>query len=181
MNRRNKTTMRPLITILMVVTLISGMWAYVEFKNSVVRPPREIIVDFAEKETTLLIRRSAPLYDGGGLGGPALSVEIKGKTVLEINRAIAADETIEVKIPDVEIGKNSINVQANFEDPESFLSDEAPLTLYALETVVKYDGVEQHRAVHTSADPFIVGGNILFEIKPARALISSDAAVGASP
>ena len=167
--------MRPIITLLIVVLLIGGMWLYVDFKNSVVRPPTEVAVELAEKKTTLLIRRSAPLYDGGGLGGPALTVSIKDQTVLELKRTIASVEVVEIEIPNVEIGKNTINVQANFEDPEAFLSEDAPLTLYALEVIIKYGRREQHREVFTSPDPFIVGGDILFEITPSKALITDGA------
>ena len=167
--------MRPIITLLMVVLLIGGMWLYVDFKNSVVRPPTEVVVDLAQKKTTLLVRRSAPLYDGGGLGGPALTVSIKGLTVLELERTIASDEVVEIDIPNVEIGKNTINVQANFEDPEAFLSEEEPLTLYALEVIVKYGRREQHREVFTSPEPFIVGGDILFKITPSKRLINDGA------
>ena len=167
--------MRPIITLLIVALLIGGMWLYVDFKNSVVRPPTEVVVKLAEKKTTLLIRRSAPLYDGGGLGGPALTVSIKGETILKLERTIKTDEVVEIEIPDVELGKNTINVQANFEDPEAFLSEEAPLTLYALEVIIQYGRREQHREVFTSSEPFIVGGDVLFKIAPPKSLINDGA------
>ena len=101
--------MRPLLTLLMVALLIGGMWAYVEFKNSVSRPASVVETKFSEKPTRLIIRRSAPLFDGGGLGGPAVEVAIKSKPFLTLKRTVPTDETIEVEIPDVEIGKNTVN------------------------------------------------------------------------
>ena len=166
--------MRPLLTLLMVALLIGGMWAYVEFKNSVSRPASVVETKFSEKPTRLIIRRSAPLFDGGGLGGPAVEVAIKSKPFLTLKRTVPTDETIEVEIPDVEIGKNTVNVAVNFEDPEAFLSDEKPLSLYAMEAIVLQGSRELHRQTFTSAEPFIVGGDILFRVDPVQSLSSED-------
>ena len=166
--------MRPLLTLLMVALLIGGMWAYVKFKNSVSRPASIVETKFSEKPTRLIILRSAPLFDGGGLGGPAVEVAIKSKPFLTLKRTVPTDEAIEVEIPDVEIGKNTVNVAVNFEDPEAFLSDEKPLSLYAMEAIVVQGSRELHRQTFTSAEPFIVGGDILFRVDPVQSLSSED-------
>ena len=162
--------MRPLLTLLMVALLMGGLWAYVKFKDSVSRPASVVETQFSEKPTRLIILRSAPLFDGGGLGGPAVEVAIKSKPFLTLNRTVTPDEVIEVEIPDVEIGKNTVNVAVNFEDPEAFLADEKPLSLYALEAVILQGNRELHRETFTSAEPFIVGGDILFRVDPVPSL-----------
>lgn len=167
--------MRPLLTLLMVALLIGGMWAYVKFKDSVSRPANVVETKFSQKPTRLIIHRSAPLYDGGGLGGPAVEVAIKSKPFLTLKRNVPADEAIEVEIPDVEIGKNTVNVAVNFEDPEAFLSDEKGLSLYAMEAVILQGNRELHRQTFTSGEPFIVGGDILFRVDPIKALSDGDA------
>jgi len=152
----------------MVALLIGGMWGYIEFKNSVSRPATVVETKFSEEPTRLIIRRSAPLFDGGGLGGPAVEVAIKSKPFLPLKRAVPTDEAIEVEIPDVEIGKNTVNVAVNFEDPEAFLSDGKPLSLYAMEVVIEQGSRELHRQTFTSAEPFIVGGDVLFRVDPVQ-------------
>lgn len=162
--------MRPLLTLLMVALLIGGMWCYVEFKNGVARPASVVETKFSEKPTRLIILRSAPLYDGGGLGGPAVELAIKSKPFLTLNRTVPPEETIEVEIPDVEVGKNTVNVAVNFEDPEAFLSDKKPLSLYAMEAIILQGSRELHRQTFTSGEPFIVGGDILFRVDPVQSL-----------
>ena len=166
--------MRPLLTLLMVALLIGGMWGYVEFKNGVSRPATVVETKFAEEPTRLTILRSAPLFDGGGLGGPAVELAIKSKSFLTLNRTVPPEEVIEVEIPDVEIGKNTVNVAVNFEDPEAFLSNEKPLSLYALEVIILQGSRELHRQTFTSGEPFIVGGDILFRVDPVPSLSDED-------
>lgn len=166
--------MRPLLTLLMVALLIGGMWCYVEFKNSVARPASVVETKFSEIPTRLVILRSAPLFDGGGLGGPAVEVGIKSKPFLTLTRTVLAEETIEVEIPDVEVGKNTVNVAVNFEDPEAFLSDKKSLSLYAMEAIILQGSRELHRQTFTSGEPFIVGGDILFRVEPVQTLSGED-------
>lgn len=165
--------MRPLLTLLMVALLIGGMWGYVKFKSSVSRPASVVETKFSEKPTRLIILRSAPLFDGGGLGGPAVELAIKSKPFLTLKRTVPPEETIEVEIPDVEVGKNTVNVAVNFEDPEAFLSDEKPLSLYAMEAIIVQGSRELHRQTFTSGEPFIVGGDILFRVDPVQSLSNS--------
>jgi hypothetical protein len=162
--------MRPLLTLLMVALLIGGTWSYIKFKNSVSRPASVVETKFSQKPTRLKILRSAPLFDGGALGGPAVEVAIKSNSFLTINRSVPPDEPIEVEIPDVEIGKNTVNVAVNFEDPEAFLSDAKPLSLYAMEVIVLQGSRELHRQTFTSAEPFVVGGDVLFRVDSAQSL-----------
>jgi len=166
--------MRPLLTLLMVAILIGGTWGYVKFKNSVSRPVSVVETKFSKKPTRLVVLRSAPLFDGGALGGPAVEVAIKSKSILTLNRTVPPDESIEVEIPDVEVGKNTVNVAVNFEDPEAFLSDAKPLSLYAVEVVVLQGSRELHRQTFTSAEPFIVGGDVLFHVEAGQSLSGQD-------
>jgi len=166
--------MRPLLTLLMVALLIGGTWGYVKFKNSVSRPATVVETTFSKKPTRLIILRSAPLFDGGALGGPAVEVSIKSKPFFTLNRTVAPEEPIEIEIPDVEVGKNTVNVAVNFEDPEAFLSDEAALSLYAMEVIIQQENRELHRQAFTSGEPFILGGDVLFRVDPIASL-SDDA------
>ncbi len=168
--------MRPLLTIMMVTLLIGGMWAYVKFKDSVSRPRAVVKVEYSKKPTRLVVLRSASLFDGGGLGGPAVEVSIKSRQVLKLERTVSAEEVIEVDLPDVEVGKNTVYVAVNFEDPDAFLSDQKPLSLYAMEAVILQGSRQLHRQTFTSTEPFIVGGDILFEVPPTRKLIGDSGA-----
>ena len=62
----------------------------------------------------------------------------------------------------------------NFEDPEAFLSDEKPLSLYAMEAIILQGSRELHRQTFTSGEPFIVGGDILFRVDPIESLSGED-------
>ncbi len=166
--------MRPLLTLLMVALLIGGTWGYVKFKNSVSRPASVVETKFSQKPTRLVILRSAPLFDGGALGGPAIEVAIKSKSFLTLNRTVLPEEPIEVEIPDVEVGKNTVNIAVNFEDPEAFLSETKPFSLYAMEVIISQGSRELHRQTFTSAEPFIVGGDVLFRVEADQSRVGQD-------
>ena len=156
--------MRPLITLLMVSTLIGGMWAYIQLKESVVRAPAVVRVAYAAQPTKLVIHRTAPLYTDG-FGDPALKVSIKNKLVKTIQREVVpASEVLEIEIPDVEIGKNSVYVAVNFSNPNAFLQDEPAPSLYAFEVTVVYGQTTLTRKTFTSSDAFVLAADVLFEV-----------------
>ena len=170
--------MRPLITLLLVSTLIGGMWAYIQFKESVVRAPAVIKVAFAVQPTKLVIYRTAPIFTDG-FGDPALKVSIKDKVVKTIDRdVVPASEILKIEIPDVEIGKNSVYVAANFSNPDAFLDDEPAPSLYALEVMVVHGRTTLIRKTFTSSDAFVLAADVLFEVPPQTRGESADTSTG---
>jgi len=155
--------MRPLITILLICFLIGGMYAYLNFADSVKRPDANYQVTTETKVVTAEINRSAPLFADTGFDVVALKVDFKDETILQEDANVAADKTISVELTEVEQGLNTISVLANFEDPEKFLSDTPSPSLYAVEVVIRVDGNEIERQTFSSPTSTIpVGGQVEF-------------------
>ncbi len=161
--------MRPLITILLVSFLIGGMYGYLKFADSVKRPDANYKATPEQKTVTVDIHRSATLYADAGFDVDALKVDFKNKTILQNQSNVPADEPISIELPEVEKGRNTISVFANFEDPEKFLSDAPSPSLFAIDVVIGVDGDEIHRQTfsnQTSITP--IGGQVTFDTGQAR-------------
>ena len=156
--------MRPLITILLVCFLIGGMYAYLNFADSVKRPDANYQVTTEAKVVTAEINRSAPLFADSGFDVVALKVDFKNDTILVKEAKVAADEAVSIELPEVEKGLNTISVFANFEDPEKFLSESPSPSLYALEVVIRVDGYEIERQTFSSSNSATpIGGQVSFD------------------
>ncbi len=156
--------MRPFITILLVCFLMGGMYTYLKFADSVKRPQTNHQITDEEKVVTVEILRSATLYADAGFEVVALKIDFRDETVLQENSNVPADQPISISLPAVESGLNTVNVLANFEDPESFLSDAQAPSLYAIEVVIRIDGNVLQRQTFSglnSTNP--IGGQVSFD------------------
>ncbi len=161
--------MRPLITILLVCFLIGGMYGYLKFADSVKRPDANYQATPEQKIVTAEIHRSAPLYADAGFDVAALKVDFKNETLLQEQNNVPADQPISIELPEVEKGRNTVGVFANFEDPEKFLSDTPSPSLFAIDVVIRVDGNEIQRQTfssQTSTTP--VGGQVTFDTTVTR-------------
>ena len=156
--------MRLIATLLIVCFLIGGMYAYLKFADSVVRPNSNFQPVAETKTITAEINRSATLYADSGFDIASLKVTLADQVVLASDSTIAADEELEVELPNVERGRNTIFIQANFEDPEQFLSDVPPPSLYAIEVIIRSGDNEIARQTFISTSSALpVGGQVLFD------------------
>lgn len=161
--------MRPLITLLLICFLIGGMYGYLKFADSVKRPDSNYQATPEQKSVSVAIQRSATLYADSGFDVVALKVDFQGKTILEENDTVTADQPVSIELPEVEKGLNTISVLANFEDPEKFLSDAPSPTLYAMDVVIRVDGNEVQRQTFTSPTSTTpIGGQVKFDTTTMR-------------
>ena len=161
--------MRPLITILLVSFFIGGMYGYLKFADSVKRPDANYQSTPEQNVVTAEIHRSATLFADAGFDVAALKIDYKNETILQQRSNVPADETISIELPEVEKGRNTVGVFANFENPEKFLSDTPSPSLFAIDVVIRVDGDEIHRQTFSSQTSITpIGGQVTFDTTKAR-------------
>lgn len=162
--------MRLLLTFLMTIGLIGGMWAYVEFKKTAVPERVTSQADFVDQKISLEVLRSAPLFGDAGFGVPSLEIDYRGETIHRREESMEVDAEVTVELAQAEVGMNSATVFANFEDPEAFLSDDVPVGLYSMQVIVRSGERELHRQTFSDREPTLLGGVVSFEVTPVRTL-----------
>jgi hypothetical protein len=106
--------MRPLLALLITLSLLGGVFGYVRFADSVRRTAVEVEIDYAEGIYSIEIQSTFDCEADPILETEALKVLFKGKPVFNRSELISSDETIEIKpLPGVESGENEIFVSAN--------------------------------------------------------------------
>ena len=114
--------MRPVITILIAVVLLAGIYAYTDFANRVRPETVEYKADFSESKYAVRIDRTFDCMGNPDFGLPeALQLIFKEEKVVNRKDRVPAGETIEVDLPNVEVGRNIIEVIANL--PSEFAMD----------------------------------------------------------
>lgn len=105
--------MRPLFTLLIAIGLMSGIYAYTQFAESVRPEPIQYEADFSASKYLVRIHRTFDCAANPDFRIPnSLILTFKKKEYLRTEK-IAAAEPIEFSLEGVEVGKNSINVVAN--------------------------------------------------------------------
>ena len=114
--------MRPFITFLLVVGLLAGVYGYTNFANSVRPPAIEYKATYATGNYSIRLSRTFDCVANVEFGfETALEVVIKKKKVLNRKDKVGRTEPILVELPDVEVGRNAVFVEANL--PSSFSLD----------------------------------------------------------
>ncbi|MEM7782601.1 MAG: hypothetical protein AAF623_04545 [Planctomycetota bacterium] len=151
--------MRLTLAILITIFLIGGTYAYIEFADSVIRPPVEVQVNYANGTYSVDIERTFDCESF--LDEKGLQVKFKGNVVYESPDQLPAEAALTIESLDgVEVGPNEIFVSANL-----------PMTameLAVLKVVVRRDGIVMAEQLLAS-EPGLgtVRGTVLFTI-PSR-------------
>lgn len=150
--------MRPLLTLLIVISLMAGTGAYIRFANSIQRESQDFTTDYATGKFEVLVERSFECLPFEIAEVNALEVRLKGKAVYVSKNNVPIDSEIRFSIDaGVEIGDNEILVLAN----RDFLSE----GLAAIKTTVLWNDIPIQTEIIT-ADPEseMVSGTILFHV-----------------
>jgi hypothetical protein len=108
--------MRPLLALLITLSLLGGTYGYVRFAESVRRPAVDIQIDYAEGEYSVTVEKTFACVGDPILETESLKVLFKGEKVFAASDPIPADQTIEVRpLNGVETGENEIYVSASRE------------------------------------------------------------------
>lgn len=111
--------MRPFITCLLVVGLLAGVYCYTNFANSVRPEAIEYKATYATGKYSIRLSRTFDCVADTDFGnGNALEVVFKDKKVLQRSDKVDRNEPITVELPDVEVGRNAVYIEANL--PSSF-------------------------------------------------------------
>lgn len=106
--------MRPVLTLIIAVSLLSGIYAYTQFADQVRPLQVEYNPEFAETPFSIRLSRTFDCEGNVEFGlGASLLVLFKDKKVLERTDLVVASETIEIELEDVEVGRNSVYFEAN--------------------------------------------------------------------
>ena len=117
--------MRPVITILIAIFLLSGIYAYTEFANHVRPEPVEYVANYSESRDSVRINRTFDCVGNAEFGMPmSLGLIFKEDKVINREDKVPASEIIEIELPKVEVGRNAIEVFANLPDQFSIDIDE---------------------------------------------------------
>lgn len=156
--------MRPFLTIVLICCLMLGMYGYLTFADSVKRPDADHQTVTETKTITVEIKRTARLFADPGFDIAALKVEFKNQSVAEISTDVPAQDSVKFELPQPETGLNTVNVLANFQDPQQFLWDASPPSLFAVEVIVTANHVEIARQLFSSSNAAVpVGGQVSFD------------------
>jgi hypothetical protein len=152
--------MRPLLALLITVSLIGGVFAYVRFADSVRRTAVEIEIDYAEGLYSVEIQTTFDCQSDPILETEALKVLFKGQSVFQSRELILAYQITEIQpLEGVESGENEIYVAANMESPTRGLG--------AMKVTVKRNGIPVVEKLLTSEPGLTaVSGPVVFQISP---------------
>lgn len=165
--------MRPFITVVIATLLLSGIFVYTRFADRV-RPERvDYVADFSEFRYSVRLNRTFDCAGNSEFGlNSSLTILFKEATVLERTDAIKAAEPIQVELPGVEIGNNSIFVEAQlpsqldaFADPgfDSFSTRSHAMQI----EVLREGNVIKEQTFWIEPGLNSVSGSVHFEIKEA--------------
>ena len=116
--------MRPVLTILFAVVLMSGIFAYTQFAERVRPEPVQYQADFSDSKYVVRLNRTFDCAGNPEFGlENSLVILFKDQKIAR-TEAVPASEKIEFELPEVEIGRNSIFVEAYV--PNQFDSFDEP-------------------------------------------------------
>jgi len=158
--------MRSIYTLLIAILLIGGTYAYIQFAESVRRPPSEITFKQAAGITSVEIRRSFDCFANPDFDVDAVKIEFNGQAILSFTEDLPASEELIIEsLAGVEEGENEIIVYGNSESADAFLSEETAPTLLALMVRVKFDDdVIAEKQFVSEANESWVGGMVSFKV-----------------
>jgi hypothetical protein len=170
--------MRPIITILIAIFLLAGIYAYTDFANRVRPETVEYQADFSDSKYTVRVNRTFDCMGNAEFGLPqALGLVFKQEDVINREDRVPASETIEVDLPGVEIGRNIIEVVANLPNELAMNFDENGESGFdsfeaksdAMQVVLMRDGNEIAKETFW-VEPGLnsVSGSLYFEIEKLR-------------
>lgn len=114
--------MRPFITCLLVIGLLAGVYCYTNFANSVRPDAIEYKATYAVGNYSIRLSRTFDCTANTDFGfDTALAVVFKDQKVLHRSDKVDRNESVSVVLPDVEVGRNAVFVEANL--PSSFSLD----------------------------------------------------------
>ena len=150
--------MRPVLALLISLSLLGGVYGYVRFADSVRRPALEIQIDYSDSEYSVDIERTFDCAGDPIFETESLKVLFKGEKVFAAADPIPAAQSIEIRpLPGVEKGENEIYVVANRESSTSGFG--------ALKIVVKRDDIPIAEKTITSEEGLAqVGGPVVFKV-----------------
>jgi hypothetical protein len=168
--------MRPIYTIILTLLLIGGTYAYIQFAESVRRPPNESFYKTAEGVVSVEIRRSFDCFANPDFEIDAIKVDFKNETIMRIQNDLPATEELVIdSLAGVEEGENEITVFGNSESEDAFLSDEPAPSLRALLVRVLYDdNVVAERQFFAESNETWVGGSVGFKVPDSAAEANHD-------
>lgn len=162
--------MRPLLTILFAILLMSGIFAYTKFADSVRPEPVQYQADFSESTYIIRLNRtfdcaSKPEFDLKN----SLVFMFKDQTISRSD-LVPSSEKIEFRLPKVEVGRNSVFVEAylanaidDFAEP-SFDSFDVKSNALQIE-LIRDGSVIEEKTFWVEPGLNSVSGTLYFEIK----------------
>lgn len=116
--------MRPVLTILFSVVLMSGIFAYTQFAERVRPDPVQYQADFSDSQYVVRLNRTFDCKGNPEFGLENSLVVLFKDQKFALTDPVPATEKIEFELPEVEVGRNSIFVEAylpndleNFDEP----------------------------------------------------------------
>ena len=115
--------MRPILALTISVFLIGGVFAYTRFADSVRAKAVAHLVNFANEEYSLVIRKTFDAAPDSIFGSESIKVMFKGETVLARSDEVLADEVIEIRpLSGVEVGENELFISVNRKSTDAALA-----------------------------------------------------------
>ncbi len=106
--------MRPIISILLAVGLLAGIYCYTNFANSVRPTAIEYKASYASGKYSVRLSRTFDCVANVDFGfDTALEVRFKEEKILHRSDKVLRSEPILIDLPTVELGRNAVYVEAN--------------------------------------------------------------------
>ena len=148
--------MRPLLALVISVSLLGGVYVYTKFADSVRVSAVEINIDFSDADWSVEIRKTFTAVPDPIFGSDSLKVLFKGETVYSRSDEVAANETVEIRpLEGVEVGENELFISANRE------SNGAALAVLQV-TIKKNDNPVNETTISGKPGLPTVSGSVVF-------------------
>lgn len=156
--------MRLLSTVILCLLIVGGTWIYLDIDKQFKQEAAEVLYAKATGTTLVSIERTFECFGNPDFREPAIRVQFGGEDVfLNESESIAADETVEFELLDVEELENTLTVFANATSPDSF-GDDAPPLRAMLVRVHYEDQVIAEKVFHADESAISLGGDVNFQI-----------------
>ncbi len=165
--------MRPFLTLLIAIVLMSGIFAYTRFAESVRPEPVQYVADFSKSKYSVRLHRTFDCAANTEFRINTSLVLAFKDTKIERKKTIRSTEQVEFELPGVEVGANSFTVTANlparsaldFENNGNVSFDSYQSKAHAMQIELLQDGnVIEQETFWIASGLNSVSGTLHFEI-----------------
>jgi hypothetical protein len=152
------------MTLLLIVFIVGGTWAFVDFDSRIDRSASETVSKKTDGKVTVEIRRTFDCFGDPEWSEDAIRVSFVDEVVFSSDaKKIPASETITFEFSEAEIEENSLTVYANPISPDDDFSETAALRAMTVELI--YAGKLIAKEIfQDDGSGFSVGGVVEFAI-----------------